>query len=105
MAEVKFSQRADVLNHLRVFGSITSWEAIKEYGATRLSSIVYDLRKQGWNIGGEMIESKNRYGNPVKYKRYILEAEQRIPKKPKVILSERQKQTLFQQLLNKLKGK
>lgn len=80
MAEVKFSQRADVLNHLRVFGSITSWEAIKEYGATRLSAIVYDLRKQGWNIGGEMIESKNRYGNPVRYKRYELDAEQRMPK-------------------------
>lgn len=26
------TQRGDVLKHLKTFGSITSWEAIKEYG-------------------------------------------------------------------------
>ena len=33
------TQRGDVLNHLKTFGSITSWEAIKEYGVMS-SSIV-----------------------------------------------------------------
>ena len=32
--------------HLIEKGSITSWEAIKEYGATRLSAIIFNLRKQ-----------------------------------------------------------
>lgn len=36
-----------VLNHLRENGSITSWEAIQQYGATRLSAIIFNLRKKG----------------------------------------------------------
>ena len=31
-----------VMLHLQEKGSITSWEAIKEYGATRLSAIIYN---------------------------------------------------------------
>lgn len=36
---------AKVLEHLQKYGSITSWEAIEKYGATRLSSIIFNLRK------------------------------------------------------------
>ena len=32
--------------HLIEKGTITSWEAIKEYGATRLSAIIYNLRNK-----------------------------------------------------------
>lgn len=70
MAEIKFSQRDDIIRHLMTEGSITAWEAIKEYGSTRLSAIVYELRKQGWNIESEMVTAKNRYGNPVTFARY-----------------------------------
>ena len=70
MAEIKFSQRDDIIRHLMTEGSITAWEAIKEYGSTRLSVIVYKLRKQGWNIESEMVTAKNRYGNPVTFARY-----------------------------------
>lgn len=70
MAEIKFSQRDDTIHHLMTEGSITAWEAIKEYGSTRLSAIVYELRKQGWNIESEMVTAKNRYGNPVTFARY-----------------------------------
>ena len=37
-----------VLNHLRINGSITSWEAIQEYGVTRLSATIFNLRKKGY---------------------------------------------------------
>ena len=70
MSEVKLSQRDDVIRHLMTEGSITAWEAIKEYGSTRLSAIVYELRKKGWNIESEMVTSKNRYGNTVQFARY-----------------------------------
>ena len=44
--------------HLIEKGNITSWEAIKEYGATRLSAIIYNLRnKYGMNIITETILS------------------------------------------------
>lgn len=54
--------------------SITSWEAIKEFGITRLSAVIYDLRNQrGLNIKTQYETMKNRYGDTVSFARYILE--------------------------------
>ncbi len=39
------TQRQQVLRHLQENGSITSWEAIMKFHATRLSGIIYSLRK------------------------------------------------------------
>ena len=62
-----------VLKHLEEKGSITSWEAIKEYGATRLSAIIYNLRyKYNMNIVNQEIGFKDRYGNSASYVKYIL---------------------------------
>lgn len=30
--------------------SITSWDAIMKFRATRLSAIIFNLRQRGWNI-------------------------------------------------------
>ena len=62
-----------VMTHLQEYGSITSWEAIKEYGATRLSAIIYNLRhKYEMNIQNEMVEFTDRFGNKAMYAKYIL---------------------------------
>lgn len=58
--------------HLAEKGSITSWEAIKEYGATRLSAIIYNLRKRELNIETTMVEFTDRFGNKAKYAKYVL---------------------------------
>jgi hypothetical protein len=39
-----------VSNHLISVGSITSWEAIQKFRATRLSSIIFNLKKAGFII-------------------------------------------------------
>lgn len=36
-----------VTNHLMSGKSITSWEAIEQYGITRLASIILDIKKRG----------------------------------------------------------
>ena len=70
----KISLQDRVLNYLKENGSITSWEAIREFGATRLSAIIYNLRyKEGLNIITKNVNDKNRYGDPVSYARYYLE--------------------------------
>jgi hypothetical protein len=47
----KFENKTQsVKNHLILNGSITSWEAINMYKATRLSAIIYNLRDIGMNI-------------------------------------------------------
>lgn len=62
--------------HLIEKGSITSWEAIKEYGATRLSAIIYILRhKRGMNIRNETVKFTDRYGTKSHYDIYIYEKE------------------------------
>ena len=49
------SQREQVLTHLKKGLPITSWEAIHEFRATRLSAIIFDLRQAGYNIITENI--------------------------------------------------
>lgn len=61
-----------VLEHLKEHGTITSLEAIDKYGATRLSDIIYRLRKQGINIETINIPFTDRYGTKSKYGKYIL---------------------------------
>ena len=65
------TQKAMVLKHLQQFKSITSWEAIEFYGATRLSGIIYSLRQEGHIISSETEKGRNRYGHPVKFAKYV----------------------------------
>ena len=68
----KTTQEKEVLDYLRKIGSITSWEAIVEFGATRLSAIIYNLRKKGYNIETTDVIVKNRYGNATVIAKYVL---------------------------------
>ena len=62
-----------IKNHLKSIGHITSLEAIEEYGATRLSAIIFNLRKMGMNIRTEKIDFTDRFGSKSSYGKYILE--------------------------------
>ena len=61
-----------VLKHLKDFGSITSLEAFQDYGITRLSATIYDLRKDGYIIHSQDVSCINRYGKKVYFAKYIL---------------------------------
>ena len=61
-----------ILNHLEKYGSITSWEAIKEYGCTRLSKYIYLLRNEGYLVIDSWEKATNRFGEPVHFKKYVL---------------------------------
>lgn len=69
----KNSQINAIREHLKKKKSITSWEAIEKYGATRLSGIIYVLKhKEGWNIKTKDIVVKNRFGNHCTIAKYEL---------------------------------
>jgi len=53
-------------------GSITSWEAMQEYGIMRLASRITDLKRAGIPIKREMVTQKNRHGESVTFARYHL---------------------------------
>lgn len=70
------SQRSEVLNWLKKGNTITSWEAFEKFGATRLSAIIFDLRKDlrkdGYNIAGVWETTIDRYGDEKRFLRYFL---------------------------------
>lgn len=67
------TQTAAVLNYLIEHGSITSIQAFEMFGATRLSAIIFRLRKAyGYTINTRMETGKNRYGEPTQYGVYEL---------------------------------
>lgn len=68
----KKSQTKDIINHLRKYKSITSYEAINKYGATRLSGIIFILREKGFVIETEKVQGKNRYNHVTTYAVYHL---------------------------------
>lgn len=62
-----------IVRHLKEYGSISSLEAINEYGILRLASRVNDLKRRGYNIVGETKTGRNRYGEKTSFKVYRLE--------------------------------
>ncbi len=69
---MKKSKKSEVLRHLQEKGSITSLQAIELYGATRLSDIVYKLKKEGYDIITEYNNTLDKYGNRCNFANYVL---------------------------------
>jgi len=61
-----------VKNHLIKYGTIDSWTAIELYGATRLSAIIFNLRKEGMNIESIPCTSYDRNTEICNYTTYKL---------------------------------
>lgn len=48
--KVRLTQCEKVIRHLRDHGSISTMEAMYEYGIARLSSRIYDLKRKGYTL-------------------------------------------------------
>lgn len=59
-----------VLKHLKRYGSITSWRAIQSYRVTRLSSIIFNLKRKGYDIRTIMMDSDSEYSS--RYAKYVM---------------------------------
>ena len=68
----KATQKDLVLKYLNDFGFITSWQAFKDLGITRLAARIWELKDKGYIFKEERVEAKNRYGLPCHYKKYSL---------------------------------
>lgn len=66
----KISQRDVILNHLKEGKEITQLEATEKYGILRLGAIIFNLRKDGYNIHTTINYESNRYGNTSNYATY-----------------------------------
>ena len=64
-----------VLEYLKTHKKgITSMQAFELFGATRLSVIIFTLRKE-YEIESIKCEGKNRYGTKILFDKYVLRGE------------------------------
>lgn len=63
-----------ILRYMQETGSITPWEALREFGCMRLGARIYDLKRRGVDIRSELVTDRNRYGKAVSYARYSVNA-------------------------------
>ena len=69
---MKINQKQRIINYIREFGSISSWEAYTDLGITQLGARIDGLQKDGYTFKTEWQTGKNRYGEPISYKKYYL---------------------------------
>lgn len=69
---MKIPQKDRVINYIRAFGSITSREAYQDLAITQLGARIDQLKKEGYEFKTEWETGKNRFDEPVTYKRYYL---------------------------------
>lgn len=67
----EITQKDRVFNYMKEFGSISSLEAFKDLGITRLAAVIFELKKSH-NIISELENWENRYGEKVYFSRYRL---------------------------------
>lgn len=71
----KPTQCERVIQYIKDFGFITTWQAYQELGVTRLASRIFDLKEQGYIFSKKRVTTKNRYGDNVSYDEYRLVSE------------------------------
>tara|TARA_R110002050_G_scaffold200861_1_gene335882 strand:- start:44 stop:250 length:207 start_codon:yes stop_codon:yes gene_type:complete len=55
----KINKSEEVLKYLKKRGFIDTWKAIELFKATRLSSIIYNLRMKGYDIESVWVKKKD----------------------------------------------
>lgn len=68
------TQKEIILNHLiENPNGITSLEAFRDYGISRLSDVVFKLKRDRHHIVTKIVKVPNRRGEPCFVARYVLE--------------------------------
>lgn len=69
---MKITQKDRILEYIRNFGSISSFEAYSDLGITQLGARIDQLKKEGYEFTTEWVQKKNRFGEDVSFKKYYL---------------------------------
>ena len=68
----KPTQCQRILDYMKQYGSITSWEAYRDLSITQLGARLFELKKQGYVFEKERIATTNRMGEKTHYDKYRL---------------------------------
>ncbi|MBQ8885010.1 MAG: helix-turn-helix domain-containing protein [Clostridia bacterium] len=70
--EKKPTQTERIMKHLREHGTITAYEAMREYGIMQLAARLCELERAGVQFERRTAKGKNRYGEPMNWTVYSL---------------------------------
>ena len=71
----KMTQKERVLVYMKTFGAISTWEAFRDLGVTRLSARIAEIKEMGYDVETEFASGKNRFGQTVSWARYSIKGE------------------------------
>ena len=66
------TQKEIVLQYLQEHGSITSKECMNKLDICDLQKAIQLLREENYDIKDKWIKRINKYGKPIKFKKYML---------------------------------
>ncbi len=67
---MKHTHKTRLLEYLEEFGSITTLEAIRDLGNTRLAARISDLRSEGYDITSQPLKVPTRWGTQTTVTKY-----------------------------------
>lgn len=67
---MKSKQQKMVLNYMNTHGSITSIDAFRDLMVTRLSAVIYELKRKGFVIDSKIEAHTNNDGDTKYFARY-----------------------------------
>ena len=71
----KITQHDRILDYMNEFGSITTLDAFRDLGITKLTTRISEMRRIGFSIEGTREAVKNRFGETCHINRYTLKKE------------------------------
>ena len=69
------TQREQILEYIKQFGSVTPMQAFADLGITKLATRISEMKRDGVRIHTESVKVKNRFGKNVTFAVYSLEEE------------------------------
>lgn len=70
--ERKPTQCEKILDYIRRFGYITSWQAYADLGITQLGARIFNLKEMGYEFITTRVNTTNRLGEKTHYDEYRL---------------------------------
>jgi hypothetical protein len=70
--QYKPTQCDQIIDYIKRYGSITSWQAYADLGITQLAARIFNLKERGYEFETERVNTKNRMGEATHYDIYRL---------------------------------
>ena len=70
--QYKPTQCDRIIDYIKRYGSITSWQAYADLGITQLGARIFNLKERGYVFETERVNTKNRMGEKTHYDIYRL---------------------------------